>query len=71
MYSADRVAKRLTEILDGCGKSLNAIERETGIPHSTLSQWKNGKHMPRLDMLTELSVYLDFSLDYIVGKSEY
>lgn len=51
--------------------SMNEIERRTKIPHSTLSQWKNGKRMPRLDMLTELSIFLDFSLDYIVGKKEY
>ena len=71
MYSPEEVAKRLSEVLDGCGMSMNEIERRTKIPHSTLSQWKNGKRMPRLDMLTELSIFLDFSLDYIVGKKEY
>jgi transcriptional regulator with XRE-family HTH domain len=47
------------------------VSKETGIPYSALSDWKNGKSTPKNDKLQKLADYFNVTLEYLVnGKPE-
>lgn len=42
------------------------VARATGIPTSTLSDWKNGRSKPKLDKLVKLANYFGVSISYFI-----
>lgn len=45
------------------------VSKETGIPRSTFSDWKNGKYLPKKEKLQKLADYFNVSLEYLTtGK---
>lgn len=46
------------------------IWKETGISRSTLSDWKNGKSMPKADKLQKIADYFGVSLEYLMTGRE-
>ena len=43
--------------------------KDTGISQSTLTNWKNGNYVPKIDKLRKIADYLGVSLEYLMGKS--
>lgn len=43
------------------------MSKETGIPQSTLSDWKNGRYTPKADKMLKIAEYFDVPLEYLVG----
>lgn len=46
------------------------VAQDTGIAASTLSDWKNGLYVPKLNKLITLAEYFGVSLDYFIAKEE-
>ena len=46
------------------------VYKDTGIPQSTLSSWKQNKLIPSTGMLQALSEYFGVSVDYLLGNTE-
>jgi repressor LexA len=46
------------------------VYKDTGIPQSSLSDWKNGKLYPSTGMLEILSRYFGVSIDYLLGNTK-
>jgi transcriptional regulator with XRE-family HTH domain len=46
------------------------IHKETGVPQSTLSDWKNGKGTPKIDKLKKIADYFGVTVDYLIGGNE-
>jgi transcriptional regulator with XRE-family HTH domain len=46
------------------------VSKETGVPQSTLSDWKNGKGVPKVDKLKAIADYFHVSVDYLLGNEQ-
>ena len=65
----DESYKRFKQILDEKELTAYKVHKGTGIATSTLSDWKNGKSVPKDDKMRKISDFLDVSYDYLVtGK---
>lgn len=55
------------KIIKERGISLYRVSKDTGIPYSTLNDWKNGKSKPKVDKLIKIATYLGVSLDELLN----
>lgn len=62
--------RRYEELLKGNGKKNSDVAKATGIAHSTLSDWKNGKSTPKQDKLQLIADYFNVSVDYLLTGEE-
>lgn len=64
MFSYDRFEKILKE------RNITAykVGKEAGVATSTLSSWKTGKYIPKIDKLQKIAKYLGVSIDYFLKK---
>lgn len=46
------------------------VSQGAGVSRSTLSEWKNGKHVPNVENLKKIADYLGVPLDSFYGTSE-
>lgn len=58
-YAAMRDARNLKDI---------DVSRETGIPASTFTDWKNGKSSPKIDKIIKIADLFQVSLDDFVRE---
>lgn len=59
------------KLRDGKGWKNTDVSEMTGVSNMTLSDWKNGKSIPKLDKYILLADLFGVSLDYIVrGRSQ-
>lgn len=42
------------------------VSKETGISTSTLSEWKSGKYVPKLDKILTLAKYFEVAVEYFI-----
>ena len=47
-----------------------AVSKATGVPQSTLSDWKKGKSVPKLDKLTLIADFFNVPVSYFIRKSD-
>lgn len=59
--------ERFERLLDITGKSIYQVSKDTGIPNSTLYEWKAGKYNPKADKLKILANYFGVSIDYFLN----
>ncbi len=60
--------KRLRALLNECGISQERLKRELPVSASVLYKWLSGKSQPSAESLIRLANYLDFSVDYLIGR---
>ncbi len=46
------------------------VSQETGVAESSLSDWKNGKSMPKIDKMQKIAEYFGVTVDYLMGKEK-
>ena len=46
------------------------VHKETGVPQSSLSDWKYGKSIPKIDKLKKIATYFGVSVEYLMGEEE-
>ena len=46
------------------------VSKETGVPQSTLSDWKRDRSIPKTDKLQKIANYLGVTLDYLLGNEQ-
>lgn len=60
---------RFRQILDKKNLTPYQVGKDTEILQSTLSQWKSGRSIPKVDKLIRIADYLGVSLNYLMtGK---
>ncbi len=52
------------------GVSVYQVVRATGVPASTMSDWKNGRSVPKVEKLKLIADYFGVTLDYLVTGKE-
>ncbi len=57
------------KILDEKGLRTADVVKATGIGASSFSDWKKGR-LPRIDKLLKIAVFLNVSIDYLLGRKE-
>ena len=48
------------------GVTANRVAQDTGIPASTLSEWKTGRSKPKVDKLYKLAKYFGVSIEFFL-----
>ena len=61
----DESYKRFKEMLDSRELTPYKVHKGTGIATSTLSDWQNGKSIPKDDKMRKIADFLDVSYDYL------
>lgn len=61
---------KFEKLLNEKGVKTSEVCRETGIPHSTFSDWKKGKSSPKIQKLQKLSTYFGVKVEYFLNKED-
>ena len=62
---------RLREILKQKGKTQKSLVESKHISWNTLHGWLTGKSLPSIENLKKLADFLECSVDYILGRTDY
>lgn len=62
---------RLRQILKQKGKSQKSLIENTHISWNTLHGWLTAKSLPSIENLKKLAEFLDYSVDFILGRTDY
>ena len=66
----DKSYLRFEELLEIKGITAYKVAKETGITTTTITNWKNGKYVPKSDKLSKIAEYLGVSENYIRNGEE-
>lgn len=58
--------EKYTQLRDEKNLTDYKVSQDTGIPKSTLSEWKNGIYTPKVDKLLKLAEYFGVSVEYFL-----
>lgn len=58
--------KNFAVLLDKTNKTAYQVAKDTGISTATLSNWKNGNYIPKVDKLKILADYFGVSIEYFL-----
>lgn len=53
-------------LLDKTDKTAYQVSKDTGVSTATLSSWKNGNYVPKLEKLKILADYFCVSIEYFI-----
>ena len=62
---SDKSYLRFEELLEIKGITAYKVAKETGITTTTITNWKNGKYIPKSDKLSKIAEFLGVSENYI------
>ena len=62
--------KKYAELRDKVGLTDYKVAKETGIPTSTLTNWKYGRYKPKFDKLLILAKYFNVPVEYFAEEDE-
>lgn len=60
--------EKFSELLDKTNKTAYQVSKDTGIPTSTLTNWKLGRYKPKVDKLKILADYFGVSIEYFLEE---
>ena len=58
------------KLLKERGITAYRVAQETGVTTSTLTSWKQGKYVPKMDKLRKIADYLQVSVEYLMTGEE-
>ncbi len=58
--------EKLQDLLDKTNKTAYQVAQETGVSTATLSNWKNGNYVPKVDKIKILADYFGVSIEYFL-----
>lgn len=58
------------KLLDKNGVKSSDVAKATGISNMTLSDWKRGKSVPKIDKLQKIADYFGVTIDYLTTGEE-
>lgn len=60
--------KKYVKLRDERGITDYRVAQDTGIAPSTLSDWKNGLYVPKIDKIVVLAKYFDVPIEYFLTE---
>lgn len=70
MNNAQKTYAVFAKLLEGRNITPYRVYKETGVPQSSLSEWKRGNSMPKIDKLIKIAEYFGVSVDYLLTGEE-
>lgn len=70
MKNAQKTYEIFAKLLEERGVTPYRIYKETGVPQSSLSEWKRGNSMPKIDKMIKIADYFGVSVDYLLGNEQ-
>ena len=61
--------ERFEQLLKENNTTAYQVSKKTGVATATLSDWKNGRSVPKQDKLAKIADYFNVSLDYLIGRT--
>lgn len=58
--------KKFEKLLSENQTTIYRVSKETGIPDSTLYEWKSGRSNPKIDKIQLLAVYFGVPIEYFL-----
>lgn len=58
--------EKFQQLLDKTDKTAYQVSKDTGVSTATLSSWKNGNYVPKLEKLKILADYFGVSIEYFL-----
>jgi len=62
--------KKYEKLLSEKGITSYQVSKDKGIPTATLSDWKNGRSVPKLDKLIKIANYFDVTLEEFIKEDD-
>lgn len=62
--------EKFKKLLDSRGITLYRVSKETGLSTATLSDWKNGKSVPKRDKIEKICEYFNVSPSYFYEDAD-
>ena len=66
MSGGVKVYEKFQQLLDKTDKTAYQVSKDTGASTATLSSWKNGNYVPKLEKLKILADYFGVSIEYFL-----
>jgi transcriptional regulator with XRE-family HTH domain len=66
----DKLYDNFRQLIEKKGITPYRVAKDTKIPTACLSDWKNGKSVPKVDKLVKIADYLGVPLEELVKKKE-
>lgn len=60
--------KKFEQLLKRDGVTVYRVSQATGIPQSTLSDWKKGKSSPKIDKVCKLAKHFDVPIEFFIEE---
>lgn len=64
------VYKKFAELLEKNNITAYQVSKQTGVSTSTLSEWKNGNYIPKLDKMQKIANFFGVTVDYFLEDLE-
>ena len=58
------------QLMEEKGVAPYRVYKETGVAQSSLSDWKNGKSIPKIDKMKAIAKYFNVTVEYLMGEEE-
>lgn len=58
--------KRILELMEQHGDTAYSLERNAGLPISTVTKWKKNAFKPSADLIVKIAQYYNVSTDYLL-----
>ena len=63
--------QKYADLRDGAGVTDYEVAKRTGVSTATLSNWKYGRYIPKIDKLKKIADYFGVSIEYFLeGEPE-
>lgn len=66
MSGGVKVYEKFQQLLDKTDKTAYQVSKDTGVSTATLSSWKNGNYVPKLEKLKILADYFNVPIEYFL-----
>lgn len=66
----DTARERYEKIIKLMNLKDSEVARGAHVPPATLSDWKNGKYIPKADKMEKIAKFLNVSVDYLLTGNE-
>lgn len=66
----ENIGKNINKIREKRGIKQEILAKAVGIETSNISQYENGKTIPKLKTLIKIASYLDTTIDYLLSDTD-
>lgn len=56
---------KFAQILESRNLTISKVSKSTGVPYTTLSEWKRGIRIPKINTVQKVAEFLELPVDYL------